>query len=120
MPRPSDSPASAVGWPEDVPPLGHPEFDRQLTRWLLGLVPVPLAAQAVARRHVDVLLHVAAGVLEGTLEGLRAAYGTARAEIGAAHPPETVAAALLAISETGQQVAQSLAFVELVRAHRGD
>lgn len=123
MPGPSDfSPTLSreLTWPDEVPPLGHPEFEPRLGKWLLGLLPAALAAQPVARRHLDVLLHLAAAVLAGSLDGLRQAYATARAELGAGHPPETVAASMRAIAEVGRRLHEQLAFVEFVRAQRVD
>lgn len=110
---------NGVEWPAEIPDYESSEFEAKLTGWLLGFLPAPALTNPVFRRHLDVLLHVVAGQLAGSLTGLRESYSTARAELGVGHPPETVAASLAAISGLGRQISADLIFIEWVREQRG-
>lgn len=99
-------------WPNEVPPIGDPRHEAKLRDWLLAELSPEVRAQRVMHRHLDVLLHLAAAELAGRIAGLRNAYATARSTLAAEHPPETVAAALAAISAVGHELTRQAAFVE--------
>ena len=86
--------------------------------WLFSLLPPSVYDQPVLRRHNDALLHFADSALSGTLEGLRRAYATARVELGPALPPESIAAALRALTDVGSELAAAQAFVQWLREQR--
>ena len=115
----SASSFSRPGWcPAEVKPWDHPEFEISLRSWLLTLLPGEIYGQRVLHRHIDVLLHIAKAEILGALTGLRAAYATARTELGASHQPETVAAAMRAIAELGELRGRQLEFVAEVIERR--
>lgn len=98
-------------WPLEVPPLGHPQHEAALRAWLLSLLPGEVYSHKVLHRHLDVLLHLAAGQLQGSIEGLRAAYATTRSTFASSHPPETVSAALAVVAALGELESRQLEFV---------
>ena len=111
--------ANELTWPDQLPPFESPDFESRLHAWLLDRLPATGFRQVVLRRHLDVLLHLVGAEIEGSIEGLRGGYATARATLGVNHPPETVAAALAAFASLGAELHRDLDFVRWVQEQRG-
>jgi hypothetical protein len=109
------------GWPDSVHPPGSPGFERTAVHWLLDVVPpdyrqhdvllrYPLALAALARQHAA-----------ACVEGARAAYRSARAELGKDLPPDAMTAVLAAYQAEGRRLVTTAGAVELVAgALRGE
>ena len=69
------------GWPREVPPPDYPGWEQRATGWLFDLCPADLRAHPVFQRQPLVLAYVAAGQLDGALQGIRAALASARADL---------------------------------------
>ena len=104
-------------WPDAVPPLHHPEHQAQLNRWLLELLPMEMRSHAVLIRYLPALLHVADSYINGALSGVRSAYATARVDLAATLPPESIAATLKSIAETGVQLRKQAEFIAHMKEH---
>lgn len=99
------------GWPEHVPPPGHPGWQQSAAAWLLDLCPPDYRGHAVLRRHESVLARLAAHHVEASLQGIARAVATLRDDL-ADHdvPPSAVEEALEALD---------LERARLMRAQRG-
>lgn len=108
-------------WPTYVAPIGHPDHQTTLTKWLLEIVPPSLRSHPVVHRHLPVLLHIAQGHLSGSLDGTRHTYSTMRSQLAAVLPPESIAAALVATADCGRELQMNLIFVErMIQQHSQD
>ncbi len=71
---------SQPGWPRDLPPRGTLEFEGKVTGWLLDRGPADLRQSPI--RHLPVALaRVVSHVVTAELEGVRAAYASARVDL---------------------------------------
>jgi len=70
-----------TGWPAQVPPPGDADFERVATNWLLDHCPPEFRDYALLRRHPQLLARLAREQLQAALEGCRAGYRTARADL---------------------------------------
>ncbi|MEY4323589.1 MAG: hypothetical protein RL410_1370 [Actinomycetota bacterium] len=102
-------------WPSEVSPVGHPDHERTLVKWLLDNLPSDIRAVIVMHRHLPVLLHFADSYFDNALDGVRQAYATARADLGAHVPPEVIAAALKGIEVIGSTMRSHSEFVAVMR-----
>lgn len=102
------------GWPTDLVPIGHPQFEQRLTGWLLDRCPPQAREQSVLRRHPRALLHLCLHFQRGALEGQRQAYATARQELAPVLEPDELGEALAGIEAVGHLSVSALREVELV------
>ena len=109
------------GWPDGVHPPGSPGFERTAVRWLLDVVPPDYRQHDVLLRHPIALAALARHHLAACVEGARAAYRSARHELGRDLPPDGLAAVLAAYQAEGRRLVTTAGAVELVaRALRGE
>ena len=108
-------------WPATVPPLHHPDHDKRLIAWLLDVLPSELRSYTVLRRHLPALLHFAESYVLGSLNGVRNAYATARAQLAPHLPPEAIAASLKSYEQAGHELRRQYDFIVHMReAHCED
>ena len=114
--------ASSVNraWPQQVPPIGHPDHEKRLSAWLLDVLPSELRSFSVVRRHLPALLHFAESYVLGSLNGVRNAYSSARAELAGQLPPEAIAASLKSYERVGQELRLQYEFIVVMREHHCD
>ncbi len=115
----SASPAQRA-WPQQVPPIGHPDHEKRLIAWLLDVLPSELRSFTVLRRHLPALLHFAESYVLGSLNGVRNAYSAARAELAGQLPPEAIAASLKSYEHVGQELRFQYDFIVHMREHHFD
>ena len=113
---------SVLGWPRDLPPRGTAEFEAKVAGWLLDRGPADLR-QSTIRRHPIALARVVTHVVAGELDGIRAAYASARVELAEFMAADEVATVQAALESEGARlltVQRELALVEeaLVQAAR--
>jgi hypothetical protein len=109
------------GWPDGVQPPGSPGFERTAVRWLLDVVPPDYRQHEVLLRHPVALAALARHHAAACVEGTRAAYRSARAELGKDLPPDGMTAVLAAYQAEGRRLVTTAGAVELVsRALRGE
>ena len=90
-------------------------------RWLLDVVPPDYREHDVLLRHPIALAALARHHTAASVEGARAAYRTARAELGKDLPPDAMTAVLAAYQAEGRRLVAAAGAVELVaRALRGE
>jgi hypothetical protein len=110
-----------TGWPDGVHPPGSPGFEQTAISWLLDVVPPDYRLHGVLVRHPIALATLASHHLAACVEGARAGYRCARAELGSDLPPGALAAVLAAYQTEGRRLVAQAQAVELVtRALRGD
>ncbi len=110
-----------TGWPDGVHPPGSPGFERTAVSWLLDVVPPDYRLHGVLVRHPVALATLARHHLAACVEGARAGYRSARAELGNDLPPGGLAAVLAAYQAEGRRLVATAQAVELVaRAMRGE
>ncbi len=102
-------------WPGEVTPVGHPDHERTLVKWLLDNLPSDVRSVIVMHRHLPVLLHFADSYFESALDGIRQSYSTARAQLGGCVPPEVIAATLKGIEGIGSTMRAHAEFVAAMR-----
>jgi hypothetical protein len=89
--------------------------------WLLDVVPPDYRLHGVLLRHPVALAALARHHLAACVEGARAGYRTARAELGKDLPPGGLAAVLAVYQTEGRRLVATARAVELVgRALRGE
>jgi hypothetical protein len=104
-----------------VHPPGSPEFERTAVSWLLDVVPPDYRLHGVLVRHPVALAALARHHVAACVEGARAGYRSARAELGKDLPPGGLAAVLAAYQAEGRRLVTTAQAVELVsRALRGE
>jgi hypothetical protein len=115
--------ADQPGWPRDLPPAGTEEFDDKVTGWLLDRAPADLRSSPV--RHLPIaLVRVVAHVVAAELDGMRAAYASARVEMTGYLSADQIAVVQAALEAEGARllgVQREVALVEgaLVSSLRG-
>ncbi len=110
-----------TGWPDGVHPPGSPGFEQTAINWLLDVVPPDYRLHGVLVRHPVALATLAGHHLAACVEGARAGYRSARAELGKDLPPGGLAAVLAAYQTEGRRLVATAQAVELVtRALRGE
>ena len=110
-----------AGWPTGVHPPGSPDFERTAVSWLLDVVPPDYRLHGVLLRHPVALAALARHHLAACVEGARAGYRSARAELGNELPPGGLAAVLAVYQAEGRRLVSTAQAVELVgRALRGE
>jgi hypothetical protein len=110
-----------AGWPAGVHPPGSPDFERTAVSWLLDVVPPDYRLHGVLVRHPLALAALARHHVAACVEGARAGYRSARAELGKDLPPAGLAAVLAAYQAEGRRLVSTAQAVELVsRALRGE
>ncbi len=110
-----------VGWPDGVHPPGSPDFEQTAVSWLLDVVPPDYRLHGVLVRHPVALATLARHHLTACVEGARAGYRSARAELGRDLPAGGLAAVLAAYQAEGRRLVATAQAVGLVeRALRGD
>ena len=92
-----------VGWPRDLPPPGTEEFEARVCGWLLDRGPADLRATPLRSMPVA-LARVVAHVTDAALAGMRAAYASARVELGEHLTPDEVAVAQSAMEAEGARL----------------
>jgi hypothetical protein len=108
-------------WPTGVHPPGTEDFETTAVDWLLGVVPPDYRLHGVLRRHPAALAAMARHHTQACVEGARAAYRSARTELGEAIPPHAVDAVLAAYRTEGRRLAANARAVALVeRALHGE
>ncbi|MBO0823870.1 MAG: hypothetical protein J2P27_08430 [Actinobacteria bacterium] len=109
------------GWPAAVRPPGSPGFERTAVSWLLDVVPPEYRQHPVLVRHPVALAALARHHVGACVEGARAGYRSARAELGKHLPPAGLAEVLAAYQAEGRRLVATAQAVELVdRALHGD
>jgi hypothetical protein len=89
--------------------------------WLLDVVPPDYRLHGVLVRHPVALAALARHHVAACVEGARAGYRSARAELGTDLPPGGLAAVLAAYQAEGRRLVTTAQAVELVsRALRGE
>jgi len=107
--------ADQPGWPRDLPPAGTEEFDDKVTGWLLDRAPANLRASPV--RHLPIaLVRVVAHVVAAELDGMRAAYASARVEMTGYLTADQVAVVQSALEAEGARLLGVQREVALVEA----
>ena len=110
-----------AGWPAGVHPPGSPDFERTAVSWLLDVVPPDYRLHGVLLRHPVALAALARHHVAACVEGARAGYRSARAELGNELPPGGLAAVLAVYQAEGRRLVTTAHAVELVgRALRGE
>ena len=90
-------------------------------RWLLDVVPPDYRQHDVLLRHPTALAALARHHVAACVEGARAAYRNARAELGKDLPPDGLTAVLAAYQAEGRRLVTTAGAVELVAgALRGE
>ncbi len=102
------------GWPAEVHPPGTDGFDRTATAWLYDHCPPDFRAYEVLRRHPLLLARLAGEQLAAAVEGCRAGYRTARADLRGAVPPEALDALLATYEREGRRLARAARAAELI------
>jgi hypothetical protein len=111
MARASRVPA---GWPAEVPPPDAPGWERRAGGWLFDQCPADLRAHEVLRRHPLVLAYVAAGQVDGALQGLQGSLASIRADLRDALSPAVLAEAVAALQQQQAQLEATRRSVRLV------
>jgi len=110
-----------TGWPDGVHPPGSPGFEQTATSWLLDVVPPDYRLHGVLVRHPVALATLASHHVAACVQGARAGYRSARAELGKDLPPGALAAVLAAYQTDGRRLVATAQAVDLVsRALRGE
>ncbi|MGH3302546.1 MAG: hypothetical protein ACRDOK_12840 [Streptosporangiaceae bacterium] len=110
-----------AGWPAGVHPPGSPDFERTAVNWLLDVVPPDYRLHGVLLRHPVALAALAGHHLAACVEGARAGYRSARADLGKDLPPSGMAAVLAVYQAEGRRLVTTAQAVDLVsRALRGE
>jgi hypothetical protein len=110
-----------AGWPPGVHPPGSADFERTAVSWLLDVVPPDYRLHGILVRHPVALAALARHHLAACVEGARAGYRSARAELGKDLPPAGLAAVLAVYQAEGRRLVTTARAVELVgRALRGE
>jgi hypothetical protein len=103
-----------------VAPAGTPQWERTATAWLLDQCPAEYRGYPVLLRHPVALVHVAAQHVDAALTATRQARSTARAALGGALTPPTLAELLEALDqEEARLLAASRAVALLAQALAG-
>ena len=97
--------AVPAGWPRDLPPPEHADFERRAVGWLMDLGPVDVRAQEALRTWPSALGHLVVRHLEATTAGLRSAYADCRRSLSATLPPEGLTDVLSALESLGAAAA---------------
>ena len=105
--------ALPAGWPRDLPPAGTDEFNAKVCGWLLDRGPADLRASRVRTMPIA-LARIVSHTVDASLEGMRAAYASARVELGDLLPPDEVSAAQAAMEAEGARLLQVQREVRLV------
>ena len=109
------------GWPDGVHPPGSPGFERTAVSWLLDVVPPDYRLHGVLVRHPVALAALARHHVAACVEGARAGYRSARAELGRELPPASLSAVLAAYQAEGRRLVATAQAVDLVgQALRGE
>lgn len=106
-------PGAPAGWPRDLPPPGTDEFDAKVTGWLLDRGPSDLR-QSPVRSLPLALARIVSHTIAATIDGLRTAYASARAELGDALTPTELEAVQAALEAEGARLLQARREVALV------
>lgn len=102
------------GWPSGLPPPGTEAFTDRVVGWLLDLAPPEFRSHEVFRRYPPVLAWAVQHYVAAALEASRAAYASARSDLGEMVPPEAVSATLRALEFEGVRLAAAQRQVGLV------
>jgi hypothetical protein len=109
-----------VGWPAGVHPPGTADFEQSAVAWLLDVVPPDYRLHGVLVRHPVALAVLAKHHVDACIEGARAGYRAARAELGSDLPPGGITAVLDAYRTEGRRLVATAKAVDLIaRALRG-
>jgi len=99
------SQALPAGWPRDLPPPDHIDFERRAVGWLLDIGPVDVRAHDALRAWPPALGHLVVRHLESTTAGLRSAYADCRRTFTGTLSPEGLADVLAALESLGAAAA---------------
>jgi len=103
------------GWPRDLPPPHTEEFLERLVPWLVDRGSSELHTSAL-RRYPIALALVVEQELEGATAGLRAAYASARRELGEQLDSHEISEVLQSLEVLGSAHQATLREVRAVRA----
>jgi hypothetical protein len=113
-------PTVPPGWPRDLPAPSEAEFDARVVGWLLDRSPAGLRSSALTTFPAALCL-VVQDVVRGEIDGLRAAYASARVRLATSLEPQQVATVLAALESEGAALLQIQREVDAVgRALIGD
>lgn len=90
-----------AGWPVDVPDPEDPAFTDRAVAWLLDLGPAEWRTMSVVREQPVLLAFRAHADVRARLEGARATYSSARADLGDTVTPQALEAFLSALEAEG-------------------
>ena len=90
-----------VGWPAGLPDPEDPDFAARAAAWLLDIGPAEWRGSHLLREHPIVLAFRARHDVQARIEGARAAYAAARAELSDAVAPQVLAGFLAALEAEG-------------------
>jgi hypothetical protein len=102
-----------TGWPRDLPPPGTDEFDARVCGWLLDRGPADLRLSTV-RAMPLALARIVTHFVDASLVGMRAAYASARSELGEWLPPDQISVTQSALEAEGAKLLQTQREVRLV------
>jgi hypothetical protein len=106
--------AVTPGWPRDLPPRGTEEFEAKVTGWLLDRGPAELRGSPL--RHLPIALaRVVSHVTAAEIDGMRAAYASARVELSEHLTPDQIAVVQSSLEAQGARllgVQREVALVE--------
>lgn len=75
------------GWPPQVKPPGHPDWEDSARKWLLDQVPGEWRTIALYREQPLLLARDAHYHIQGAIQGLRESYRKARVEVAGIPDP---------------------------------
>lgn len=102
------------GWPADLPPPGHVEFDDAVVAWLFELTPPDYRLHQVLRRYPAALARMARQHVAAELQAAREGYRTARYELREVVPQHGIEAVLEAYRHEGRRLAAAAKGVDAV------
>jgi hypothetical protein len=104
------------GWPEEVRPVGAPDWERTAVAWLFDLCPPDYRAHEVLRRFPVLLARFAADHVEAGLEAARKGWRTVRVDLADHLPADAIEAAMVAYEREGARLAAAARGIEVVAA----
>ena len=93
-----------AGWPAGLPEPDDPEFGQRAISWLLDLGPAEWRQSPVLREQPLALAFRARYDVDARVEGARAAYAAARAELSEAVEAPVVGALLASLEAEGARL----------------
>lgn len=102
-----------AGWPRDLPPPGTDEFEAKVCGWLLDRGPADLRL-SVVRTIPLALARIVAHQVTASLDGMRAAYASARVELRDYLTPDQISTTQSALEAEGARLLQVQREVRLV------